>query len=218
MKKILFPLITVSFTIISICLLLLSYLLNRQLDLLKNENASIKLELKQLKSINTAIQSKEQQQLKKNVDEIKNKQTDEINSSKKESGLSISATEAIKSEKTPTFTFLVNGSENLPFDAMDLALSYSNISGSPTCKTGDAFPQFPLVDIKESELLITGVAGISVEKIATGVVNTRFVSCSFTKKNSAQEAKIMLDTSKTHIYSLGKSVLNLENSFKEIVW
>jgi hypothetical protein len=191
--------------------------LNKEISRLKKENTNYAQALEQNKLHIKSLQSQTQEQLQNT---IRGLQKQQIESTKniKATDVYISAIETAQSSTIRTVVFWANGPEKTLFDAMDLGITYENISTKPECTTGDVFSQYPLININSDSLSITGVAGISAEKIATGVINKRFVSCTFVKNNPAKKATIKLDTTKTSIYSLGKSILNLEQSFKDITW
>ncbi len=219
MKRILvFIIALITFSVV-IYLSINVFRLSQELTLLKKENWDSKKALEQNKVYILSLQKQTQDQLKKNVDElIIQQKTEPTPANKNESGISISARETIQSKDARSIAFSVTGSEKDMFDAMDLGLTFSNMKASPTCTTGDVFSQYPLVETTEKYLTITGIANISIGNITTGAINKRFVSCQFEKKDTSQSATVELDPAKTHIYSLGKPVLNLENSFKKSVW
>ena len=189
--------------------------LNKTLSALKKENTDLKQALVQDKTYIATLQQQSQDQLKQKIDALDKLRTQQINQGLK---ISISSRDRIESERTHVVAFWVNGVHDAVFDAMDLGLSLSNIVGIPDCTVGTVFNTYPSIDGKEGSLRITGVANISGDSIATGVINREFATCVFSKKDPSQQAVLKLDTQNTHIYSLGKSVLDLDGSFKDIIW
>jgi len=218
MKKILFFSLFFAFALTTL------YLLNnltsayQQISTLKKENTEYKKALEQNKMLIVSAQSEAQKSLKMKVVELQTQQIAASSSAQKQSGIGISLRDATPSKDKQTLSFWVEGPEQSLFDAMDLALSYSNIKDSPLCTTGDVFALYPLVESKQTYLDITGIADISGEKIVTGKISHRFATCIFEKIDVSQPAKVEIDPANTHIYFLGKSVLDLEKSFKTIVW
>jgi len=210
----------VLFIFVFATLYLLSGLLSarQQLAALKIENAEYKQSLQQYKQYRTSVQSEAQNNLKMKVAELQIQQNVASAAAQNLSSIGISAKESVPSPNKKTLSFWVEGPELSLFDAMDLALVYSNIKESPVCVTGDVFSQYPRVESEPTYLAITGIADIGGEKIITGAINKQFASCTFEKMDASQPAKIELDPSKTHVFFLGKSVLDLEKSFKEIIW
>ena len=190
----------------------------KELSLLKKEHLVNTQVLKQNKIYISSLQKQIQEQLKKDVDRLQDQQSSSSSPLYNESGVYISAKESPLSNGTRSIAFRVQGQDKTMFDAMDLGLLFSNIKADPICTTGDTFIHYPFIENKELHLNITGVADIRVGKMTTGTVNTTFVSCLFEKKDMNQITTIKLNPIKTHIYFLGKPILNLENSFTKTVW
>lgn len=218
MKKIIVPLLVILFIVSLVVASFLEInLLKQGICRLKKENEGNLRVLEQNKIQIASLQAELQTQLRKNVNELE-KQTSDVANIEKETGVYISFVETPSCPSEEPIEFWVKGPDKIPFDAMDLGLTFSNIKSAPHCITGDVFTQYPLNTSTDSSLTITGIAGISTQKIAGGAINKKFASCTFEKKDLSKKASIKLDSAKTHIYSLGKSLLNLDKSFKEIVW
>ncbi len=221
MKKITVVLTTFLLIMTGVTVYLLFNLLmvKQKIVTLESENASQTKALKQNKSYIQSLQKNEQKELKASVDNLRVQQSSAsavtINT---KTGIYIDTTSTVLSSSKQTVTFLVKGPEKSVFDAMDLSLAYSNVKNKPECTTGAVFDQYPLKDISDSTLTITGVAQIVGSSITTGVLNKSFVVCTFEKKDLTQKVNINLDLAKTHIYSLGESVFNLEASTTHISW
>ncbi|MCX6732399.1 MAG: hypothetical protein NTV98_02570 [Candidatus Roizmanbacteria bacterium] len=220
MKKIILTLI-VFFLIISaiiVYFLLRITLLNQELSRLTKVNKDNTQALEQNKKYINSLQTQMQGQLRKNVDDLREQQTANVTDTKKETGVYISAIETQFSPSKKTIAFWINGPTKALFDAADLGLTFSNMKEGPSCTPGDVFSNYPLITSKNDALNITGIANITTEKIAGGMINKRFASCTFEKKDLSQKVVISIDPTKTHIYSLGTSILDLEHSFKDITW
>ncbi|MCX6731281.1 MAG: hypothetical protein NTZ55_05525 [Candidatus Roizmanbacteria bacterium] len=192
--------------------------LNQELSRLTKEGKDNAQALQQNKLYIKSLQTQMQEQLRKNVDDLRKQQTADSIDTKKDTTVYISAIETLFSPTKKTVTFWINGPTKTLFDAADLGLTFSNVKEKPICTTGDVFSNYPLMTTESDSLSITGIATIGTEKIAGGAINKLFASCTFEKKDPLQKGIIVIDPSKTHVYSLGASVLDLERSFKDISW
>lgn len=164
-----------------------------------------------------SLQKQLQSELSKNVQELQKKEL-EVPPSVRDMGIVITTTETQASLNEKNITFWIKGDNSAIFDAVDLGLVYSNIKGIPECKTQDVFTQYPLLQKTSTTLIVTGISGISSDKITTGAINKALITCTFTKNNPSEKARIELNPIKTHVYALGESVFNLKDSFASVEW
>lgn len=208
--------------VVSVCTNLYLYINSTQKDTIiyqqkKDESESNKA-LKQSKERINSLQEQQQMQLKRAVDQLHAQQSTPSAFTENTTSLFLSAT---TSDLTPTkkvMTFWIKGPQTIPFDAVDLGLIYSNIKNVPICTTGKTFPLYPLVKTTQLSLVITGVAKISGDSIQIGSNSESFASCTFEKDDSSQKAIVHLDTERSHIYSLGKSMLDTGASNIYLSW
>jgi len=170
---------------------------------IEKENAYYKNAFEQNKKIVTSLQAQRQEQLK--------------TKEKKDTGVRFTTTSQ-HTEGKEIISFFVSGPEQVSFDAIDLGLTMINVADSTTCTKGEVFSNYPLLSIKNSTIRITGIVDIGTEKIKSGIINARFATCIFQKKEPSQKSSIVVDWAHTHIYFLGTSILDSEHSFQNKDW
>lgn len=220
MKKI--TLLLLGLLVLSLCGNVYLYVNSVQKDTIifqqKKDRITEAKALKQSKERIQSLQIQQQAQLKNAIDQLRTQQSSPAASTTDTPLLFLSATTSDISPNKKVVTFWIKGSKTIPFDAMDLVLSYTNTKNTPLCTTGKTFALYPLIKIDSSSLNITGVAQISGNSIVTGNNSESFVTCTFEKNDSTLQTTIQLDKEKTHIYSLGASVLDAKASVIDISW